>query len=89
MVRPVLDPRSKITIDQMAWVFEQLDLDVPFKELAHELGVNVVTLRRRYYRAQELGFQSFAHPSTVNANRRRLILLLGGSCYTLSRLTNK
>lgn len=48
-----------ITIDQMAWVFEQLGQDVPLKSLAADLGVDVSTLKRRLIRAENEGFAAF------------------------------
>jgi len=48
-----------ITIDQMAWVFEQLSDDVSLKVLAVELNVDVSTLTRRLNRAEREGFAAF------------------------------
>lgn len=48
-----------ITIDQMAWVFEQLSDDVPLKALAIDLKVDVSTLSRRLIRAEREGFAAF------------------------------
>lgn len=48
-----------ITIDQMAWVFEQLSDDVSLKVLAGELKVDVSTLTRRLNRAEREGFAAF------------------------------
>lgn len=56
---PVKGPAPKITIEQMAWVFEQLDEDVPLKSLAIDLNVHVSTLSRRIARAEKEGFAAF------------------------------
>lgn len=58
-----LDPRQKISPDQMARVFEQLDLGIPIKALAVDLGVCHSTLCRRIAEAERLGFAAFMHPS--------------------------
>lgn len=57
-----IDSKQKISIEQMGWVFEQLDMGVPFKSLAIDLNVDVATLRRRHQAAIENGFSAFMHP---------------------------
>ena len=62
-MKPVEDPRIKISIDQMAWVFEQLDSDTPLKNIAVDLGVSQPVLAHRISMAERYGFDAFVHPS--------------------------
>ena len=48
-----------MTIEQMAWAFEQLDRDVPIKSIAIDCGVEYSTLTREIYRAEALGFDAW------------------------------
>ena len=49
----------KITIDQMAWVFEQLSLDTPLKSIAFDLDVHYTTLAKWVNRAEKEGFAAW------------------------------
>jgi len=62
-MKPAEDPRIKISIDQMAWAFEQLDCGVPLKSLAVDLGVSQPVLAHRISMAERYGFDAFVHPS--------------------------
>lgn len=56
---PTKGPAPKITVEQMAWVFEQIDEGVPLKALAMDLNVDASTLTRRLNRAEKEGFAAF------------------------------
>lgn len=54
-----VDTRQKLTVDQVAWAFEQIDQGVPLKAIALDLDVHPTTLSRRLRLAEELGFEAF------------------------------
>lgn len=58
------NPCGSLTKEQMAWVFERLDEDVPLKALAWDLNINVHQLYRRVSAAEKHGFDAWTHPMT-------------------------
>ena len=52
-------PQIKLSISDMAYVFEQLDIDTPIKSLAIDLNVHRTTLARWIIRAEKFGFEAW------------------------------
>ena len=49
-------PNPKLTIEQVAYAFEQRSLSVSYEWIAQDLGVSYTTLRRYMRNAERYGF---------------------------------